>query len=487
MPNLVAIGDSLTQGVQSGSVFKPELSFPALIAESMGLNVPTDFRVPSFPGSGLPFNIEWFLRLMRQKLGSDIEGIEWVDLLYHLSGFVDDIQDLYERGAGSKPAVYTGVYHNLAVAGFRVYDSFKVNAKYCIYKIRDQEGWIQDDFLGLPSAPMYRIAQRVLNPGQRRYRNSWTQIDNLKALNRPEDPVENLILFLGANDCLGTLKDLEIRDMAENPSSDPQERREQYNLTSAEVFREDYRRMVSDISHAISNTTRVFVGNVPHVTIAPIIQGISGDDDSDNGHYFPYYGPFYATQEEFNPHYDPHLTGTEAQGIDGRIDEFNDIIEELIQEQGEMWQIVDICAVLDDLAVRRNPETDCPTEVLQGFFQIRNRSDHPLLADNLSPTPSPSVLRFESSEQGRISGGLFSLDFFHPTTIGYGLIAEEFLREMENVNVEHADPECLNWRQIIKRDGLIRNPPALWDDILEVADAHPRLTSLIYRILESVT
>ncbi|MCG9130744.1 lipase [Candidatus Poribacteria bacterium] len=486
MPKLVAIGDSLTQGVQSGSVFKTGLSFPALIAESMGSNVPKNFRVPSFPGSGLPFNIECFLRSMRQKLGRDIEGIEWAELLYHLSGFVDDIEDLYERGAGSKPAAYTGLYHNLAVAGFRVYDSFKVNAKYCVCQIMDKEGWIQDDFLGLPSAPMYRIAQRVLNPGQRRYQNSWTQIDNLKALNKPEDPVENLILFLGANDCLGTLKDLEIRDMAENPPSDPQERRKRYNLTSAEVFREDYRRMVVQISSVISDTTRVFVGNVPHVTIAPITQGISGDDDSvNNDGYFPYYGPFYATQEAFNPRWDPHLTGTEAQRIDKRIDEFNAIIGELIQEQGERWQVVDICALLDDLAVKRNSETDCPTEVLENFFQRRNRSDHPLLAANLNPTPS--VLRFESSQRGRISGGLFSLDCFHPTTIGYGLIAEEFLREMENVNVENADPTRLNWRQIIKRDSLIQNPPALWDDILEVADAHPRLTSLIYRILESVT
>ncbi len=482
MPRLVAIGDSLTQGVQSGSVFKTELSFPVLIAESMRLNVPNDFRVPRFPGSGLPFNIEWFLCSMCKKLGHDIEGIEWAELLYHLSGFVDDIEDLYERGAGSKPTAYTGLYHNLAVAGFRVYDSFKVNAKYCACQIKDKEGWIQDDFLGLPSAPMYRIAQRVLNPGQRKYRNSWTQIDNLKTLNRPEDPVENLILFLGANDCLGTLKDLEIRDMPERPSSDPQERRERYNLTRAEVFEEDYSTMVSEISNAISDTTRVFVGNIPHVTIAPIIQGIASDGNSvDNDGYFPYYGPFFATQEAFNPRWDPHLTADKAQKIDKRIDDFNAIIKKLIQKQGERWQIVDICALLDQLAVKRNPETDCPTEVLRNFFHGRGGCDHPLLAADLKPTPS--VLRFESSEHERISGGFFSLDFFHPTTIGYGLIAEEFLRSMKAVEVEGAGPACLNWRQIIKRDSLIQTPPALWDDILEVADAHPRLTGLIYRIL----
>ncbi len=483
MPKLVAIGDSLTQGVQSGAVFKTKQSFPALIAESMGLNVPDDFRVPRFPGSGLPINIEWLLRSMRRKLGSDIRRIEWAELLFRLRDFVDDVEDLYERGAGSKPAAYTGLYHNLAVAGFRVYDSFKVNTRYCYDQINDKEGWIQDDFLGLPSAPMYRIAQRVLNPGQQESRNSWTQIDNLEALNRPDDPVEILILFLGANDCLRTIKDLRIRDMEGEPSSDPQERRERYNLTSTTVFEENYRTMVAEISNAISDTTSVFVGTVPHVTIAPITRGILKSEDSavDDDGYFPYYGRFFATQEEFNHHWDPHLTRDQALEIDERIDGFNTIIENIIGEQGEMWHTVDICALLDNLAVRRNLNTDCPTEVLESFFQGRGQDDHPLLTHCLDPLPS--VLRFESSDHERTSGGFFSLDCFHPTTIGYGLIAEEFLRKMQEVEIEGADPACLNWRQIIKRDSLIRTPPALWDDILEAADAHPRLSDLIYRIL----
>ena len=54
MPKLVAIGDSLTQGVQSGAIFETELSYPALIAEAMGLDVPIDFRVPTFLAMGSP-------------------------------------------------------------------------------------------------------------------------------------------------------------------------------------------------------------------------------------------------------------------------------------------------------------------------------------------------------------------------------------------------------------------------------------------------
>lgn len=36
MPKLVAIGDSLTQGVQSGAVFSPDFSYPVRIARAMG-------------------------------------------------------------------------------------------------------------------------------------------------------------------------------------------------------------------------------------------------------------------------------------------------------------------------------------------------------------------------------------------------------------------------------------------------------------------
>ena len=432
MPKLIAIGDSLTQGVQSGAIFKTELSYPALIAEAMKLNVPNDFRVPRFPGSGLPLNIEWLLRSLRQELGNEINSSEWIfELPFLLADRLDDIEDLYERGAGSRPASYGGVYHNLAVLGFRVADSFKVHSKYCCDQIERKDGWIKDDFLGLPSAPMYRTAQRVLNPKQDSDRESWTQIDNLKYLNENEGEVENLILFLGANDCLGTVRDLEIKDMKceeGEVSEDPEQRRANYNLTSTEVFEADYKKMVQQISGAISEDTKVFVGTVPHVTIPPITQAISRQEGNNNEkQYFEYYGPFFVNKSNFSTR-DRHLTGSDVQNIDQRIDAFNCIIKKVIEEQNNdsnNWHIVDICQLLDDLAFKRNKEFKISRDPLQQFFTEKGCSNHPLLDDNLKPTPS--VLRFETCNNRRKNGGLFSLDCFHPTTIGYGLIAEEFL------------------------------------------------------------
>ncbi len=54
---LVALGDSLTQGFHSGAIFQTDWSYPAMIARSMNLAIPTQFRIPRFAGSGLPLNI----------------------------------------------------------------------------------------------------------------------------------------------------------------------------------------------------------------------------------------------------------------------------------------------------------------------------------------------------------------------------------------------------------------------------------------------
>jgi hypothetical protein len=64
-------------------------------------------------------------------------------------------------------------------------------------------------------------------------------------------------------------------------------------------------------------------------------------------------------------------------------------------------------------------------------------------------------------------GGLVSLDGIHPTTIGYGIIAEEFLAKMKAVwgSKYHIDP--LNWHQIVAADSLLTDMP---DNLEELQD-----------------
>ncbi len=487
MPKLVAIGDSLTQGVQSGAISKPQLSYPALIAEVMGLQVQSDFRVPTFCGDGIPLNIKCLLTFITQEVGPNIiKDGKWGTLLGSIRKYLNQVEYYYERGPGADPACYGGVYHNLAVSGFRVYDSYKVDSEYCYKQYRENKWWqIKNDFFQVPSAPTYRIAQRVLNPKRNPDRKNWTQIDNLKYLNDHEGGVDNLILFLGANDCLATVVKLDMKDMKGKRwvSNDPEKRHKKYNLTDPEVFKDNYAEMVERISDVISEKTKVFVGNVPHVTIPPITQGIGETSQADNGKtYYERYIPCFLKRDKFIGLRDEEFKTEEVQRIDDRIDEFNASIESIITNVPERgsWHVVDICGLLDELAVKRQNTERAPDKPLKDLLG----SNHPLLAE-LEPTPS--VLRFEMEGTQRTNGGLFSLDCFHPTTIGYGLIAETFLREMESKKVEGTkltgEKRKEFWQRIIKKDPLMSSPPALWEHIFEIAKAHPLLGSLLQRLL----
>ena len=477
MAKLVTIGDSVTQGFQSGAIYKTVWSYPAIIARTLGLSIPRDFRVPRFPGSGLPLNIERLLRWMRRELGPDINPLEWVaEFPFLLDEFFDQVEDIYERGSGARPATSSGAYHNLAVWGFQVNDSYTITSEYCDRAIKRREGWIEDDFLGLPSAPMYRTARRVLNPRFQTTRRKWTQVDNLRHIARDDGGVENLILYLGNNDCLGTVLDLELRDMeSSNVTDDPIERR-RWNLTHPDVFKRDFEKLVERVTAVIQKDTNVFVGTMPHVVILPVTQGIPPLEDG----YFEYYVRFFINADNFNPILHKKLTRDEAKLIDGRIDQFNTTIRSIIAtpKKGN-WQIVDIGKVIDDLAVRRKGLDHDPGRPLREFYEHRDRRDHPLLRLD----PVPSILRLGTGEHGRrYRGGLASLDGAHPTTISYGIIAEEFLTEMQKVGVGGTDPAKLNWQEIIYQDTLLQQPPVLWDDIVEAGERYPTLWDALFRV-----
>ena len=547
MAKLVAIGDSITQGFMSGAISSSgaKFSYPALIAKAMGLKVwqpcPNNeapnheniFRVPYFPGSGLPLNIEALLR----AIGPDFDGPLGVEELQSrfssISEFIDETRESYDLDQVD----YQGIYHNLAVLSFRVSDSFTINSTYYDQESGENEnavdgrfdGWSEalsivlntatrsemalsairwitremsdvlgtqpsvfvgqflsrcldylPDILDSPPTTMYRVARHVLNPSRSPNRDCWTQISNLKHIMKTEG-VENLILFLGANDCLNTVTGFDIEDMPpESGISDDPEARRRYNLTSENVFKKDYSRMVRQISEIISADTRVFVGTIPYVTIPPITQASNQLYREHRGkQYFTYYAPFFADRENWRG---SRLDGEQAISIDTRIHRFNEIIRGVIQtvpENGE-WHLVDICGLLERLAVRRTDNDSDPSRPLRNFLP----SDHALLGDNLSPVPN--VLRFETHNNERTNGGFFSLDCFHPTTIGQGLIAEAFVSVMREAGVCHissgANDWELNWGRIIENDTLIEDPPVLWDDAIRMTEEYRGLASVIYSL-----
>jgi lysophospholipase L1-like esterase len=341
---------------------------------------------------------------------------------------------------------------------------------------------------------MYRTARRVLNPGDDAERATETQVKTLARLAAESraggNGIDALLLWLGANDALGTVLTLEVRDMADETKPIPKHpvKRLDWNLTSEAQFEADVRALVAGVSSALAgHSTRIFVGTVPHVTIPPITTGVGHFD----GKYFDHYARFFVSQENFQPLLHKSLTRDQAKLIDARIDAFNAILARAVDDANaaetrrrarsrRSWHVVDCCGVLDELAVKRQGLTDQPEQALVRYYAKRGVTDHPLL--RLSPIPS--ILKLQTDEHGRrTGGGLMSLDGVHPSTIGYGLVAEVFLAAMQQAGVPDADPARVPWDDVITNDPVLQRPPRLWDDVLQAGANHATLWDLIFRVM----
>lgn len=483
-----AIGDSLTQGFQSGAISKSAWSFPAIVARAAGLTVGTtaeaDFRVPEFPGDGLPLNVEAALTAVAKVTGPEVSFREWVtEVPTALTRYVDSIEDYYERQGGNQPSTFEGVYHNLAIFGHTVFEATHMNSAIARQLIEQEEGLLDDDPFGLPSAAEARVTARVLNPADSPARSRATQLDNLDwlvngstELGIQAEPLDAVIVWLGANDCLETVVTLEVRDMSDAaaPVNDVTARR-RFNLTSVRQFDTDFRALAERVTSILEGKpTRVFVGTVPDVTIPPITTGL-GPTDADG--LFEHYARFIVKPSRA-PRVSALLYKTlsrdEVRTIQRRIGEFNRIVREVAARSA--WVVVDTAGVLSQLAVRRNGADTDPGSRLEQYYAAR--PDHPLL--RLDPIPSLQPLASDAGER-RSGGGLTSLDFVHPSTIGYGIVAELFLEAMKAAGL--ARGARIPWQEVIAADTLLASPPTLWNDVRSQAASLSTFWDLVARVL----
>jgi len=489
---LVAIGDSLTQGFKSGAICETELSYPAIIAWEMGLGE-DDFRYPSFSAhGGLPINIEYLLRRLDERFGDDIDWTELPLAPFYLRSWLDEIEDYWERGPGAKPVPYRGAYHNLAVWGFEVQDAYLLTARMCA----DIAGDTSDDWLvPVPANAMYRTGVRVLNPTQREEEGGATQISRAMELGA-DGGIENLIVFLGANNALGAVTSLDIVASEEATLMEPDPRRrkprpdaEPANLYAPDHFRQIFRRLVAEVGNI--DAERVFWGTVPPVTIAPVTNGVGGRMETDMGlpspygdgddpkwfrRYFRYYTRPWVPDDKFRPNEDPYLSGIEAMTIDLYIAMYKEIVVEEVERhnaarraagKGDDWFVVDIRWALERIAYRRyQEEPGVPPPPGWSAYEMP-ASYRKLGLDT----------RFLRAEQGvRVAGGIFSLDGVHATTAAYGLVAQEFINIMQHAGVEfrwgdrvtpRAGQIRVDYDRLIRLDTLLKGLPRTLDDLFE--------------------
>jgi hypothetical protein len=493
-------GDSIAQGFMSLAAARTELSFSTLIARCFGLAPGVDYLLPAWGAGGIPINIERLLRTLERLYGSDISGvIEWPSAVVTINQMMDEVEDYYERGPGNIALPQAGPtqwFPNVAVAGFTIADAWLVTPRWCLRRIASEEAErglfteAGDGFFALPNRRFERTAHAVLNPSRSSDFNDFSQLQWLK-FHVEREGIENVLLWLGSNNALGTVVRLRIAETGSAPKHPLEmtvDERNPYNLWTPQHFEDEYDellRRVHEILSSDANRTpdcKVFVATVPPVTIAPLAKGVGGElrvpDPfgvvQPSAIYYEYYtfvifGLDYARRGH-------RLTQAEALHIDRYIAQYNASIRSLVDKyntlseeagRGVQYIIVDIANQLLRLAFKRNngqPTYPMPPEVLDKASQLGR--------------PVVSTAYYHVDRRGVLqAGGVFSLDGVHPTAIGQGLIAHEFIQTLEQSGV--AIPRRLDWDAIFASDSLYANPISLMPELYE----NTRLADMLLDLL----
>ncbi|MBW4442741.1 MAG: hypothetical protein KME10_16200 [Plectolyngbya sp. WJT66-NPBG17] len=476
---LVTIGDSLTQGFQSGAIFQTHLSSAAMIAHEMGWKA---FRYPIYdsPGDGIPLNLEALARRLEMQNGGQLNWWKIPSALLELRNFLDRSEDFWERSADSLFSARGEINHNLAVYGWDLRNTLSRNADVCLDVVRNSP--LKDNFIKqVVDHHNERAAIRVLDAARDENKRALTPLQAAQKLST--EGIETLIIFIGSNNALGSILTFNVK--WSDVGYDDMDINDRYTVWRPIHFQAELDLIVEQVKQI--NARHVIWCTVPHVTIAPFARGV-GEKVAPQSRYFPYYTQFWIKDQPFNPAKHPHLTATEARAIDSAIDQYNDSITNVVREgrkQGKDWYLFEMVELLDRLAIRRffgqtqvQPEWWSPYEL-------------PPALQALNPVPDSRF--FRSNAQGRIEGGLFSLDGIHATTIGYGIIAQELIKVMQDAGVEFYDSEGqkrsgevqINFDRLLALDTLNSRPPRLVQDMINTVGWFDSTFSVMNGLLKS--
>ena len=459
-PNrLVTIGDSLTQGFQSGAVFHTDLSWPAIVAWELGWY--DQFRKPVYGGpGGLPLNIELLLRDLEHRFGADLDWWEFPLALFQGRQFMDRVEDYWERGPGSSFPNVTGINHNLAIYGWDVRDTLERTWASSQAQLKAPK----DDLLSQTVENNGQRAAMYVLPSVPKRTQSLTPLGAAADLGgqggQDADGIETLVIMLGANNALGSVTGLKVVWSA--AGYDDLRRKEQYSVWRPTHFEAELGQLAAEVRKI--KARHVIWSTVPHVTIAPIARGLGGKV-APGSRYFPYYTRPWIDERRFDAHRDPNITAAQARAVDSAIDQYNDAIVEVVRaarNDGRDWYVLDVAGLLDRLAARRYLDDPLARPPWWTPYEL------PTALRLLSPVPDSRFLL--GGPRGRISGGLFSLDGVHPTTVAYGILAQEIINIMQlagvrffsqNGQVERTGPVRVDFERLVRLDTLITSPPAL--------------------------
>ncbi|MGH3930872.1 MAG: hypothetical protein ACRDTF_12945 [Pseudonocardiaceae bacterium] len=466
---LVSIGDSLTQGFASGAVFQTDLSYSAIIAHELGWD---GLRYPRYPGfGGLPLNLELLLRELERTFGANLNWWELPLALFRARQFMDQVEDYWERGLGAQPPALTATNHVLGMYGWRLRDVLVRTAERYAEEIgQPADDLVQQIVQNNTARAALRVLPRTTEADRRSsaldaavtLSNETGALSNETQRNEvgedPDHGIETLVVFLGANNALGAVTQLRLA--WSGPGFDDPARSGDFTVWRPSHFVAEHELVAAKVRQI--RARHVIWCTVPHVTIAPIARGV-GNKASPGSQYFPYYTRPWISDRAFTPGRDPAITGAEAHAVDSAIDQYNDAITATVaaaRRSGRDWYLLDIAGVLDRLASRRY--LDDP-QARPDWWR-----PYPLPPELVALRPVPDSRFLTADGAGRLSGGLFSLDGVHPTTVGYGIIAQEIIDVMVRAGVQFTLPDGRTPRpapvrvdvpRLIRRDTLLTRPP----------------------------
>jgi hypothetical protein len=464
---LVVIGDSLSHGFQSGAIFHTDVSYPAIIAWELGCF--DEFRFPLYPGfGGIPFNLEFLIADLEERFGSELSWLEVPLALYRVRQHLAEAEAWWDSGPGATVPPDKGINHNLGIYGWDLRDALSRTADTAKAAWRVPEGW--------RPVPLVRNADsiaaiRVLDSARDSVGQGLTPFEAAAALGDEGaqegpsedgdsgDGIETLIVFLGANNALGSVLSLSVRWSGEG--YDDLREKAAFNVWRPTHFAAELHLVAEEVRKV--RARHVIWATVPHVTIAPLARGVGGKVRP-GSRYFHHYVRPWISDSDFNPDEDhPYLTSDDARAVDSAIDQYNDAIVATVRagrEEGRDWRLLDVCGVLDRMAFRRyveDPQMEPPSWW----------SPYQLPDDLAALQPTPDTRFFASGPKGRTAGGLVSLDGVHPTTIAYGVLAREFMKVMQEAGVVFYDsagsPRSqvdVDFKRLVSLDSLISSPPA---------------------------
>ena len=277
---LFTIGDSISQGFIHGGAARTDAAYSTLVAQALGI---PGYQYLNWGEQRLMIDLEAVFRELQAKRGNDIAGLEWVAAAFDIDHVLDGWEDYFERGLGSlgtpvgSPQPY---FHNVAVEGMTVADAWLVTPELCSAMVNSNPNRTKDDLFGIPSEPFYRNAYRVLNPQALPDHRLKSPLEWLE-FHCSQGGVENLFLWLGANNALGTVTELKIKQTPGDGTTSLRANRKtrgSWNLWHPRDFEVEYDVLLSKLADAVGDNggqdCHVFVATVPLVTIAPVTRGI---------------------------------------------------------------------------------------------------------------------------------------------------------------------------------------------------------------------